>query len=63
MTGVVKFFNIEKGFGFIKDDSSSTDLFVHKSQVQGNISEHDKVEYEVEEGRNGPMAVKVRLIR
>ena len=59
--GTVKFFNDEKGFGFIKDEESSKDVFVHKSGLIDRIRENDKVEFEVEEGQKGLNAVNVRL--
>ena len=52
-TGTVKFYNNEKGFGFIKDDESSEDIFVHKTGLIDSIREDDKVEFEVEQGRKG----------
>ncbi|WP_231463587.1 MULTISPECIES: cold-shock protein [unclassified Pedobacter] len=59
--GTVKFFNEEKGFGFIKEDSGS-EIFVHVSGLIDKISENDKVEYEVQEGKKGLNAVKVKLV-
>jgi CspA family cold shock protein len=59
-TGVVKFFNTEKGFGFIKDDESNQDVFVHKTGLVDNVREDDRVTYEVEDGRKGLNAVNVR---
>ena len=59
-TGTVKFFNEEKGFGFIVADEGGKDVFVHKSNVYGNIREDDKVEYEVEEGPRGLNAIDVK---
>ena len=62
-TGTIKFFNNEKGFGFIIQDGGS-DLFFHVSEVQGNEpKEGDKVEYEVGEGRKGPCAVNVKVVQ
>ena len=57
--GTVKFFNNEKGFGFIKDDESGEDIFVHKTGIIDSIREDDKVEFEVEQGDRGPKAVNV----
>ena len=59
--GTVKFFNDEKGYGFIKDDESSKDVFVHKTGLIDRIRENDKVEFEVEDGQKGPNAVQVKL--
>ena len=59
-TGIVKFFNDTKGFGFIIQDDGETDLFVHATEVAGGtLNEGDAVEYDVGEGKKGPCAVKV----
>ncbi len=64
-TGTVKFFNSEKGFGFIVQDDGNKDLFIHCSEIQDykedSIGEGQKVKYEVGEGRKGPCAVDVTL--
>ena len=58
-TGTVKFFNTEKGFGFITPEKG-TDLFFHISEVQGQQpKDGDKVEFEVGQGKKGPCAVSV----
>jgi len=62
-TGIVKFFNESKGFGFITPDDGGKDLFVHITAIeQGELSDNDKVEYEVGEGQKGPCAVQVRKL-
>jgi len=60
--GTVKFFNDEKGFGFITPDDGGKDVFVHVNGLDGNsITEGDKVSYDVEEGKKGPNAVNVSV--
>ena len=60
--GTVKFFNEEKGFGFIKDMQSQQSLFVHANNLSEPIKENDKVSFEIEMGQRGPMAVNVKII-
>jgi CspA family cold shock protein len=64
-TGIVKFFNDQKGFGFISRDGED-DLFVHFSNIEGTgrrtLSDDQKVEFEVGEGRKGPEAINVRVV-
>jgi CspA family cold shock protein len=58
--GTVKFFNTEKGFGFIKTDAGK-EIFVHVSGLKDQIRENDNVVFEIEEGKKGPNAVNVKL--
>ncbi|MCF6351187.1 MAG: cold shock domain-containing protein [Flavobacteriaceae bacterium] len=60
--GTVKFFNESKGFGFITDDESNTEYFVHVSGLIDEIREGDAVEYELKEGRKGLNAVEVKVL-
>lgn len=60
--GTVKFFNGEKGFGFITPEDGGKDVFVHANGLNGiSIDEGDQVSYDVEEGRKGLNAVNVSL--
>lgn len=61
-TGTVKFFNESKGFGFIVDDMSKKEVFVHASGLSETIRENDKVTYDESEGKKGVNAVNVRKI-
>jgi cold shock protein len=59
-TGTVKFFNESKGYGFITDDETGKDIFVHASGIKSEeLREGDKVSYEEEEGRKGKVAAQV----
>jgi len=60
-TGKVKFFNESKGFGFIVDDESSKEYFVHISGLVDEIREDDDVTFDLKEGRKGLNAVNVKL--
>lgn len=60
--GTVKFFNEEKGFGFITATESGNDIFVHISGLIDSINEGDKVEFETKEGKKGLNAVNVKKI-
>ena len=62
ITGTVKFFNEEKGFGFIKHDNSNKETFVHANGLIDQIEANDKVEFDVQEGRKGLNAVNVKRI-
>lgn len=61
--GTVKFFNDAKGYGFINDNESGRDFFVHVSGLEDEIRKEDSVTFEVEEGKRGPQAVNVRIKR
>ncbi|MFA6951299.1 MAG: cold shock domain-containing protein [Lentimicrobiaceae bacterium] len=61
-TGKVKFFNESKGYGFISDDESNKEYFVHITDLIDRINEGDSVEFELQEGRKGLNAVKVKQI-
>ncbi len=60
--GTVKFFNESKGFGFIIDEESKNEYFVHVSGLIDEIREGDSVEFELQEGKKGLNAVNVKVI-
>ncbi len=60
-TGTVKFFNNAKGYGFIKDDATGEEYFVHVTGLVDDIRENDKVEYDLQEGKKGLNAVNVTI--
>ncbi|MEO8710552.1 MAG: cold shock domain-containing protein [Parafilimonas sp.] len=61
-TGIVKFFNQDKGFGFIKHDDSNKETFVHSSGLIDQIKEGDHVEFDLQDGKKGLNAVNVKLV-
>ena len=64
--GTVKWFNAEKGFGFIAPDDGGADVFVHFSAIQSegyrSLDENQRVEFEVTQGQKGPQAEGVRVV-
>jgi CspA family cold shock protein len=60
--GIIKFFNETKGFGFVKEIDSDNEHFVHVSGLIDRVSEGDKVEFELIEGKKGLNAVNVKVI-
>jgi CspA family cold shock protein len=64
--GTVKWFNSEKGFGFIAPDGGAEDVFVHYSEIQGggfrSLEENQRVEFQVGQGPKGPQATAVTAI-
>ncbi|WP_405668346.1 cold-shock protein [Streptomyces sp. NBC_01166] len=63
-TGTVKWFNADKGYGFISQDDGGADVFVHFSAIQTNgyrsLEENQRVEFEVTQGQRGPQAEMIR---
>jgi CspA family cold shock protein len=65
-TGTVKWFNQDKGFGFISPDGGGKDLFAHFSQIQGEgfktLTENQRVQFEATQGQKGPQASNIRAV-
>ena len=61
-TGKVKFFNETKGFGFIVEEGSNEEYFVHTSWFIDEINEDDQVEFELTEGKRGMNAINVKVV-
>ncbi len=59
--GTVKFFNESKGFGFIKEENTQKEYFVHSSGLNESITENDEVTFDLENGKKGLNAVNVKL--
>lgn len=66
ITGVVKWFNSDKGFGFIMPENGGKDVFAHYSQIQGtghkSLEENQRVSFILREGRKGPEAAEIRVL-
>ena len=60
--GTVKFYNDSKGFGFIKEEKTEKEYYVHSSGIKEKITENDKVMFDLEEGKKGLKAVNVKLV-
>lgn len=69
MTGTVKWFDEQKGFGFIQDNAGGADVFVHHSAIEGkgfkNLEEGQSVSFEMGQGKQGkgPKAIKVKVLQ
>jgi CspA family cold shock protein len=61
-TGTIKFFNESKGYGFIKEEGSNQEIFVHVTGLDEKVRENDKVTFEVVEGKKGVSAVNVKKL-
>ena len=62
-TSIIKFFNEAKGYGFVTDDETKEDFFVHVTGLNGaTVQQNDRVEFETQEGRKGINAVNVRKV-
>ncbi len=61
--GTVSFFNHDKGYGFIKDSENQESIFVHINNVTEEISEGNRVSFEIQPGMKGPEAAKVKVVR
>ena len=63
--GTIKWFDEEKGFGFILSDTDGKEYFVHRTQIgelERTLDKGQQVEYEIGEGKRGPMAINVRVL-
>jgi CspA family cold shock protein len=66
-TGIVKWFDNDRGFGFIMPENGGKDLFAHQSEIQSNesystLSENQRVSYVIGQGQKGPCATKITLL-
>jgi CspA family cold shock protein len=63
LSGTVKFYNDAKGFGFIVDDESQSDVFVHATGLVDKVAQNDKVTYDVKDGKKGLNAINVKKLQ
>ncbi len=61
-TGIIKFYNESKGYGFIVDDETQRDIFFHVSGLADDVQQNDKVSFEVRDGQKGENAFNVKRI-
>ena len=61
-TGKIKFFNVSKGFGFIKIDDTEQEVFVHVTGLVDQVRQNDKVTFDVTEGKKGLNAINVKKV-
>jgi CspA family cold shock protein len=61
-TGVIRYFNHKRGFGFIESPETETDIFVHVKDVQGRLRKGDRVSFSIIEEKKGPRATEVELV-
>jgi CspA family cold shock protein len=61
-TGTIKFFNTAKGYGFVKDNATGKEYFIHVSGLIDQVKENDEVTFELQDGRKGLNAVNVKLV-
>ncbi|WP_293304092.1 cold-shock protein [Pedobacter sp. UBA5917] len=61
-SGKVKFFNESKGFGFVVEEGTGKEFFVHVSGLKDDVRENDEVTFDIQDGKKGPNAVNVRLV-
>lgn len=59
--GTVKFFNHDKGYGFITPEDGSKDIFVHQNNINGKINDGDQVSFDTEDTQKGPSAINVSV--
>jgi len=62
LNGVVKFYNSSKGFGFLRENETGNEIFVHATGLLDEIRDNDQVEYEVTQGKKGLAAINVKVI-